>query len=100
MSYSVTPLVWGRIARTAWPVAAYRGCTHFGIEVFEPDTARTLLAAELVADLFDPPAAEPNPESLFASGACHSGLWRLPYEPRSLLTFAAAAGRLQRLLPV
>ncbi len=100
VSYTVAPLAWGRIARGAWPVAAYRGCTHFGIEVFDGDTARTLLAAKLVADLFEPPAPEPNPESLFSTGAFHGGLWRQPYEPRSVVTIATAVGRVQHLLPM
>ena len=33
---------------------------------------------------------------LFASGAMHGGMWRAPFEPRSVLGFAAATGRLSR----
>ncbi|MBB5914372.1 hypothetical protein BJY24_003239 [Nocardia transvalensis] len=100
VSHTVAPLIWtGPTRHAAWPANAYLGCTHFGIEVFAPDTARTLLAAKLVADLTQPPAPQPNPESLFTEGAFHGGLWRHPYEPRSVMTSAAVVGRFQRLLP-
>ena len=33
---------------------------------------------------------------LFATEALHGGMWRAPYEPRSVLGFAAATGRLSR----
>ncbi|MEV6388478.1 hypothetical protein [Nocardia xishanensis] len=97
VSYTVAPPTWSR-GVPAQLAAAYRGAHRFGVEIFEPETARTLLAAKLVADLNDPTPADPNPESLFAAGAAHGGLWRLPFEPRSLLPVAIVTGHLRGLL--
>lgn len=78
--------------------AAYAGADRFGIEVFSPATANTLMAALLVRDLRDPSAAANpgtqvhNPMDLFADGANHGGLWRAAYEPRSVLSLAAVLG--------
>lgn len=78
--------------------AAYAGASQFGIEVFNPSTANTLMAALLVRDLRDPRAASNplvdlhNPMDLFADGANHGGLWRAAYEPRSVLSLAAVLG--------
>ncbi|MCB0901002.1 MAG: hypothetical protein KDB83_02550, partial [Actinobacteria bacterium] len=78
--------------------AAYAGAGQFGVEVFAPATANTLMAALLVRDLHDPQsAANPrrdlhNPMDLFADAANHGGLWRAAYEPRSVLTLAAVLG--------
>jgi hypothetical protein len=78
--------------------AAYAGAGRFGIEVFEPATSTTLMAALLVHDLRNPAAvANPstplsNPMDLFAQGANHGGLWRTAYSPRSVLGFAAVLG--------
>lgn len=78
--------------------AAYAGAGQFGIEVFNPATANTLMAALLVRDLRDPrSAANPqmdlrNPMDLFSDGANHGGLWRAAYEPRSVLSLAAVLG--------
>jgi hypothetical protein len=78
--------------------AAYAGAHRFGIEVFEPATSNTLMAALLVHDLrADPPALE-HPWQHEAYAAAHGGLWRQPYAPRSalgigvLLGFLAARG--------
>jgi hypothetical protein len=78
--------------------AAYAGAGQFGIEVFSPATANTLMAALLVRDLWDPQsAADPgrqlhNPMDLFTDAANHGGLWRAAYEPRSVLSLAAVLG--------
>lgn len=78
--------------------AAYAGAGRFGVEVFEPATSTTLMAAMLVHDLRNPKAAaDPstplnNPMDLFAQGANHGGLWRAAYAPRSVLGFAAVLG--------
>ena len=78
--------------------AAYAGAHRFGIRVFEPSTANTLMAAMLVHDLRNPlAAANPevpldNPMDLFSAAANHGGLWTTGYEPRSVLGFAAAIG--------
>lgn len=78
--------------------AAYAGAHRFGIQVFDPATSNTLMAALLVHDLRNPasPAQPdvklPNPMSLFTAQANHGGLWTSAYEPRSVLGFAAALG--------
>jgi hypothetical protein len=73
--------------------AAYAGADRFGVEVFEPATANTLMAAMLVADLNTGggPAHE-NPWQDEAYAAVHGGLWRAPYQPRSALGLAAVLG--------
>lgn len=78
--------------------AAYAGAHRFGIKVFDPATANTLMAAMLVHDLRnDSAAANPatqldTPVELFTRAANHGGLWTTGYEPRSVLGFAAALG--------
>ncbi|MTV24150.1 hypothetical protein FTX61_01750 [Nitriliruptoraceae bacterium ZYF776] len=78
--------------------AAYAGAHHFGVEVFEPATSTTLMAALLVRDLRDPDAAGrpeaslPHSLGILADGAAHGGLWRIGYAPRSVLPLAAALG--------
>lgn len=78
--------------------AAYAGAGQFGIEVFQPSTANTLMAALLVRDLRDPESGSNpartlhNPMDLFADAANHGGLWRSAYEPRSVLSLAAVLG--------
>jgi hypothetical protein len=73
--------------------AAYAGAHRFAIEVFEPATANTLMAALLVADLHTgggPVHDHPWEDEAYA--AVHGGLWRGPYEPRSALGLAAVLG--------
>lgn len=78
--------------------AAYAGAGRFGVEVFEPATSTTLMAALLVHDLRNPNApANPDvvldhPLDLFIQGANHGGLWRVAYAPRSILGIAALLG--------
>jgi hypothetical protein len=82
--------------------AAYAGAHRFGVEVFDPSTSNTLMAALLVHDLRNPDAvANPatplaHPLELFWQGANHGGLWRNAYEPRSVLGLAVALGMVQR----
>ena len=82
--------------------AAYRAAWRFGAEAFEPATAAALMAALLVHDLRHPQAvASPqqplaHPLLLLAEGACHGGLWRMPYAARSALPAAALLGMLKR----
>jgi hypothetical protein len=60
------------------------------------------MAAKLVHDLRNPVAAAhpstdlPHPLELFVEGAAHGGLWRLPWEPRSVLPLAAVEGLVRR----
>lgn len=78
--------------------AAYAGAHRFGIEVFDPGTANTLMAALLVHDLRNRPAPTPEPADQRhpwqdeASGAAHGGLWTSSYDPRSALGLAALLG--------
>ena len=82
--------------------AAYRGAPRFGVEIFAPETSRVLMAALLVHDLRNPQAAASpasdlgHPFDLFAQGAAHGGLWRLPYEARSVLPLALGLGLVKR----
>lgn len=82
--------------------AVYRGAPAFGIEIFEPATTRVLMAALLVHDLQDPNAAAnpavklDHPFELFVQGAIHGGIWRLPYQPRSILPLGLVGGYFKR----
>jgi hypothetical protein len=82
--------------------AAYAGAASFGVEVFEVPTSKALMAALLVHDLRNPAAAArpdnplAHPLQLFSDAAAHGGLWRLRYEPRSVLPLAAVEGLLRR----
>lgn len=72
--------------------AAFAGASRFGVEVFEPDTANTLMAALLVRDLVAGAPQHDHPWLDEAEAAVHGGLWRAPYEPRSALGLAAVLG--------
>jgi hypothetical protein len=82
--------------------AAYAGARRFGVEVFDPSTSNTLMAALLVHDLRNPRAAAnpgtalEHPVQLFMQGANHGGLWRNPFAPRSVLGLAVVLGMVQR----
>lgn len=64
---------------------AFDGAHLVGLEIFEPDTARALMAALLVHDLHTPVTPE-------TSHAVHGGFWRIPDDPRTALGLAAGAG--------
>ncbi len=72
--------------------AAYAGAHRFGIEVFEPGTANTLMAALLVHDLRAGSPSRPHPWQDEAYAAAHGGLWTAAYDPRSALGIAALLG--------
>jgi hypothetical protein len=73
--------------------AAYAGAPRFGLEVFEPATTKTLMAALLVHDLYaDGGPAQGHPWQDEAHAAAHGGMWRVPYAPRSALGLAALLG--------
>lgn len=79
--------------------AAYRGAAPYGIEIFEPETSRWLMAALLVHDLRnDGEGGTPagHPFDMYVRGAAHGGIWRLGYEPRSVLPLAVLRGFLRR----
>lgn len=72
--------------------SAYAGAHRFGIEVFEPATSNTLMAALLVHDLRTTPHEPAPPWREEAAGAVHGGLWRTAYDPRSALGLAVLLG--------
>ncbi|WP_028661288.1 hypothetical protein [Nocardioides insulae] len=72
--------------------AAFAGAPRFGVEVFEPETSNTLMAALLVHDLVAGTPQHEHPWQDEAYGAAHGGLWRVAYEPRSALGLAAVLG--------
>ncbi len=76
--------------------AAYAGSHRFGVEVFEPATCRTLMAALLVHDLHAGGPGQVHPWQDEADAAAHGGLWRSAYAPRSALGIAALLGGLRR----
>lgn len=93
VSFNVAPATWTRSV-TKNPVlgAAYGGAHHFGVEVFRAETVRPLMAALLVRDLARRAPVRTHPEELFSEAAAHGGLWRVGYEPKSALGFAAVVG--------
>jgi hypothetical protein len=72
--------------------AAFAGAHRFGVEVFDPSTSNTLMAALLVHDLMSDRPVHAHPWMDEAYGAVHGGIWRAPYEPRSALGLAALLG--------
>ncbi|MGA8978423.1 MAG: hypothetical protein WB473_04830 [Pedococcus sp.] len=72
--------------------SAYAGAHRFGIEVFEPATSNTLMAALLVHDLRGAAHQPRPPWQDEADGAVHGGLWRTAYDPRSALGLAVVLG--------
>ncbi len=72
--------------------AAYAGAHRFGVEVFDPGTANTLMAALLVHDLAAGSPRQEFPWQDEAYAAAHGGLWRAAYDPRSALGLAALLG--------
>lgn len=73
--------------------AAYAGAHRFGLEVFEPGTANTLMAALMVRDVMTGPRPSlGHPWLDEAETAVHGGLWRAAYDPRSALGLAALLG--------
>jgi hypothetical protein len=103
VSLNVAPATRTRsVLRNRALAAAFAGAGRFGVEVFEPGTSNTLMAALLVHDLRNPAAAAnpattlSHPMELFWQGALHGGLWRNPYDPRSVLGLAVVLGMIQR----
>ncbi|MEO6471607.1 MAG: hypothetical protein ABIR57_06945 [Aeromicrobium sp.] len=72
--------------------AAYAGAHRFGVEVFDPSTSNTLMAALLVYDLRAGAADQQEPWQDEAINAAHGGLWTSAYHPRSALGLAAVLG--------
>ena len=99
VSLNIAPATRTRsVLRNRVLAAAYSGAGRFGVEVFEPATSTTLMAALLVHDLRNPDAVgQPGntpvqPLDLLTAQAVHGGLWRAAYSPRSVLGIAAVLG--------
>jgi hypothetical protein len=93
VSFTVAPPTRTRsVLRNRALAAAYAGAHRFGIEVFDPATSNTLMAALLVHALRTGGPALPHPWQEEAYGAAHGGLWRVPYAPRSALGLAVLLG--------
>ncbi|MCW3818209.1 hypothetical protein ONA91_27535 [Micromonospora sp. DR5-3] len=94
VSFTVAPPTRTRsVLRNRALAAAYAGAHRFGIEVFDPATSNTLMAALLVHDLRTGGGpAQDHPWRDEAYGAAHGGLWRVPYAPRSALGLAVLLG--------
>lgn len=93
VSFTVAPPTRTRsVVKNRVLAAAYSGAHRFGVEVFEPGTANTLMAALLVHDLMARPPAQGHPWQDEAWAAAHGGLWRCAYDPRSALGLAALLG--------
>jgi len=102
VSINVAPATRTRsVVRNRALAAAFAGASRFGVEVFEPSTSNTLMAAMLVHDLRNPASvANPatplvHPLELLWSGAAHGGLWRNAFAPRSVLGLAVVLGMVQ-----
>ncbi|WP_312717921.1 hypothetical protein [Mobilicoccus sp.] len=93
VAFAVAPPTRTRsVVRNRALAAAYAGAHRFGVEVFDPATSNTLMAALLVHDLCADVPAPPHPWEDEAAHAAHGGLWRTAYDPRSVLAIAAATG--------
>ncbi len=93
VSFTVAPPTRTRsVLKSRALAAAYAGAHRFGIEVFEPATSNTLMAAKLVHDLRTGAPARAHPWEDEAYAAAHGGLWRGAYDPRSALGLAALLG--------
>jgi len=103
VSITVAPATRTRsVVRNRLLAAAYAGAPRFGLEVFDPSTSSTLMAAMLVHDLrssrssAQPTVPLPEPYRLFVDGAAHGGMWRSGFAPRSVLSTAAVLGLVTR----
>jgi hypothetical protein len=93
VSFKVAPPTRTRsVVKNRALAAAYAGAHRFGIEVFEPGTANTLMAALLVHDLRTGAPSHGHPWQDEAYAAAHGGLWTSAYDPRSALGIAALLG--------
>jgi hypothetical protein len=93
VSLTVAPMTRTRsVLKNRILAAAYAGAHVFGVEVFEPATSNTLMAALLVHDLRNPATPREHPWRDEAAAAAHGGVWRVAYAPRSALGLAALVG--------
>lgn len=93
VSFHVAPSTRTRsVVKNRALAAAFAGAHRFGVEVFEPETSNTLMAALLVRDVVGGTVAHAHPWQDEAHAAVHGGLWRAPYAPPSALGLAAVLG--------
>lgn len=93
VSFNVAPASWTRsVTKNRVLASAYKGARRFGVEIFDADTTRVLMAALMAHDVMNGPTERSHPEQLFADQAAHGGLWRSAYEPKTVLGFAAIMG--------
>ena len=78
-------------------LAASRGSESFGVEVFSPETANTLMTLQLVVDVKRNGLSERG-EQLFMKGANHGGAWGLGYSFRSVMPFSLIVGFLPKTI--
>jgi hypothetical protein len=76
--------------------ASVEGLENFGIEIFEPDTLRSIMGLLLLHDLFNSEAAE---HTNFAQQV-HGGLYSCPYSLRQVMRWALASGLVRSPLGV
>jgi len=97
-SFNVAPPTWTKsVTKNRLLAAGYYGARWVGMEVFQPDTMRTLMTALMVHDLHDPAATPPaldgtHPDELVDHGAIHGGYWRRPYNLHSTLVYTGILG--------
>jgi hypothetical protein len=97
VSFHVAPSTRTRsVTKNRALAAAFAGAHRFGIEVFDPATSNTLMAALLVHDLHVDPVRHDHPWQDEAHAAAHGGLWTAPWAPRSALGLAALLGYVGR----
>jgi hypothetical protein len=74
--------------------ASYRGAPSFGVKPFEVDVAKAAMAALLVRDVYDKKsnANQKSTVSIHSDAAIHGGLWRIPYNPKSIWIIATLIG--------
>ncbi|MFB9411662.1 hypothetical protein [Dactylosporangium matsuzakiense] len=93
VSLTVAPATRTRsVVKNRLLAAAFAGAHRFGIEIFEPATSNSLMAALLVHDLNVSRPALEHPWQDEAFAAAHGGLWRQPYSARSALGIAVLMG--------
>ncbi|MEU7866218.1 hypothetical protein [Dactylosporangium sp. NPDC049140] len=93
VAFAVAPATRTRsVVKNRLLAAAFAGAHRFGIEIFEPATSNTLMAALLVHDLNAGRPAHEHPWQDEAFAAAHGGLWRQPYSARSALGIAVLMG--------
>lgn len=97
-SFNVAPSTWTQsVTKNKLLAAGYHGARHVGMEVFAPETMRTVMTALMVHDLHRPwrtplPSDSTHPDELFVAGAVHGGYWRTPYNLHSTLVWSSLLG--------